>query len=141
MRLPKAFQAHGKINQLVQNIDYAPTFLELAGIPVPADIQGESLLPLLKGESPENWRKALYYRFYEFPGEHALRQHYGVRTDRYKLIHFYNDCDTWELFDLKKDPTEMKNLYDDPKYKQLAENLKVQLRQLQEKYNDPDIKQ
>jgi arylsulfatase A-like enzyme len=140
MRLPKAYHAHGKISQLVQNIDYAPTILELAGIQIPSDIQGASLLPLLKGEKPANWRKSLYYHFYEFPGEHAVRRHYGIRTDRFKLIHFYNDCDTWELFDLKKDPSEMKNVYNDPKYKNLIENLKLQLRDLQEKYNDPIIR-
>jgi arylsulfatase A-like enzyme len=139
VRLPKAYHARGKISQLVQNIDYAPTFLEMAGVQVPSDIQGESLLPLLKGEKPKNWRKALYYHFYEFPGEHAVRRHYGIRTDRYKLIHFYNDCDIWELFDLKKDPGEMKNLIDNPKYKPLIEDLKSQLKQLQEKYNDPII--
>lgn len=139
MRLPKAYQAHGKISQLVQNIDYAPTLLDLAGVSVPSDIQGESLLPLLKGENPASWRKSLYYHYYEFPGEHAVRRHYGIRTDRYKLIHFYNNIDTWELFDLKKDPAEMKNLIDDPKYKPLIDDLKAQLKKLQEKYQDPII--
>lgn len=141
MRLPKAYHAHGKVSQLVQNIDYAPTFLELAGVSVPEDIQGQSLLPLLKGEKPAGWRKSLYYHFYEFPGEHAVRRHCGIRTDRYKLIHFYNDIDTWELFDLKKDPSEMTNLIDNPKYKPLIDDLKTQLKQLQEKYNDPIINQ
>lgn len=139
MRLPKAYHAHGKVSQLVQNIDYAPTFLELAGVSVPEDIQGQSLLPLLKGEKPAGWRKSLYYHFYEFPGEHAVRRHCGIRTDRYKLIHFYNEIDTWELFDLKKDPSEMTNLIDNPKYKPLIDDLKTQLKQLQEKYNDPII--
>lgn len=141
MRLPKAYHAHGKVSQLVQNIDYAPTFLELAGVSVPEDIQGQSLLPLLKGEKPAGWRKSLYYHFYEFPGEHAVRRHCGIRTDRYKLIHFYNDIDTWELFDLKKDPSEMTNLIDNPKYKPLIDDLKTQMKQLQEKYNDPIINQ
>jgi arylsulfatase A-like enzyme len=141
MRLPNAYHAHGKVSQLVQNIDYAPTFLELAGVPVPEDIQGQSLLPLLKGEKTAGWRKSLYYHFYEFPGEHAVRRHCGIRTDRYKLIHFYSDIDTWELFDLKKDPSEMINLIDNPKYKPLIDDLKAQLKQLQEKYNDPIINQ
>lgn len=141
MRLPKAYHAQGKVSQLVQNIDYAPTFLELAGVPVPEDIQGQSLVPLLKGEKPENWRKSLYYHFYEFPGEHAVRRHYGIRTDRYKLIHFYNDIDTWELFDLKKDPSEMKNLIDNPKYKSIIADMKAQLKKLQEQYRDPIINQ
>ncbi len=137
MRLPKAYHAHGKISQLVQNIDYAPTFLELAGIQFPSGIQGESLLPLLKGEKPDHWRKSLYYHFYEFPGEHAVRRHFGIRTDRYKLIHFYNDCDTWELYDLKKDPMEMINLISSLKYAEIVKNLKIELSALQEKYNDP----
>jgi arylsulfatase A-like enzyme len=141
IRMPPAYKAHGKVSRLVQNIDYAPTFLELAGLPVPSDIQGESLFPLLKGESPKNWRKALYYHYYEFPGEHAVRRHYGIRTERYKLIHFYNDCDKWELFDLKKDPGEMRNLYDDPQFNPLIDQLKIRLRELQVKYQDPVLRQ
>jgi arylsulfatase A-like enzyme len=137
MRLPKACHAHGKIDQLVQNIDYAPTFLELAGVAVPSDIQGESLIPLLNGKSSAGWRKAIYYHYYEFPGEHAVRRHYGIRTERYKLIHFYNDYDRWELFDLKKDPSEMKNLYGETRYKPLIESLKSELYELQVKYEDP----
>ena len=111
MRLPKGFDRKGDITEMVQNIDYAPTFLELAGATVPEDIQGVSLLPLLKGEHPADWRKSLYYHFYEYPAEHMVKRHYGVRTDRYKLIHFYNDIDEWELYDLQADPTEMHNLY------------------------------
>ena len=117
MRLPKDFQARGDIPQLVQNIDYAPTFLDLAGAPIPDDIQGVSLLPLLRGEKPADWRKSLYYHFYEYPAEHMVKRHYGVRTERYKLIHFYNDIDEWELYDLQEDPTEMHNLYGQPGYR------------------------
>jgi arylsulfatase A-like enzyme len=137
MRLPKSYNAHGNVDRLVQNIDYAPTFLELAGVPIPPDIQGESLVHLLNGKSPESWRKALYYHFYEFPGEHAVRRHFGIRNERYKLIHFYNDINTWELYDLKEDPTEMNNLIDNPDYKSLIDDLKIQLRALQEQYQDP----
>ena len=115
MRLPGGKK--GDIPQLVQNIDYAPTFLELAGVPIPADIQGESLLPLLKGERPENWRNSLYYHYYEYPAEHSVKRHYGVRDDRYKLIHFYNDIDVWELYDLQEDPHEM-NTYGKPSTRQ-----------------------
>ena len=111
MRWRKGFGRKGEITELVQNIDYAPTFLEFAGAPVPEYVQGVSLLPLLKGEKPVDWRKSLYHHFYEYPAEHMVKRHYGVRTERYKLIHFYNDIDVWELYDLQADPTEMHNLY------------------------------
>ena len=137
MHLPKDFKAKGEIPQMVQNIDYTPTFLELAGAPIPEDIQGISLVSLLKGEKPANWRKSLYYHFYEFPAEHMVKRHYGVRTDRYKLIHFYNDIDEWELYDLKEDPTEMCNLYGQPGYEKITEDLKAELVQLQIQYKDP----
>lgn len=137
MHLPKDFKAKGEIPQMVQNIDYAPTFLELAGAPIPEDIQGVSLVPLLKGEKPADWRKSLYYHFYEFPAEHMVKRHYGVRTDCYKLIHFYNDIDEWELYDLKEDPAEMHNLYGQPGYEKITEDLKTELMQLQIQYKDP----
>lgn len=134
MRLPGGKQ--GVINQLVQNIDYAPTLLEIANVPIPEDIQGQSLLPLLKGEQPADWRKALYYHYHEYPGEHKVRKHYGIRTDRFKLIHFYDDIDEWELFDLQVDPSEMNNIYNDDN-KELIDSLKKELRALQIYYNDP----
>ena len=137
MRLPKGFDRKGDITELVQNIDYAPTFLELAGAPVPEDIQGVSLLPLLKGEKPADWRKSLYYHFYEYPAEHMVKRHYGVRTERYKLIHFYNDIDVWELYDLQADPTEMHNLYGQKEYEPVVTELKTELARLQEQYKDP----
>ena len=135
MRLPHG--KRGEVKQLVQNIDYAPTFLELAGVEVPDDIQGESLLPLLKGENPKEWRKSLYYHFYEYPAEHAVKRHYGVRTERYKLIHFYNDIDVWELYDVKNDPNDMHNLYGQPGYEKITEELKDELKRLQLEYDDP----
>ena len=131
------FCRKGDITELVQNIDYAPTFLELAGAPVPEDIQGVSLLPLLKGEKPADWRKSLYYHFYEYPAEHMVKRHYGVRTERYKLIHFYNDIDVWELYDLQADPTEMHNLYGQKEYESVVTELKAELARLQEQYKDP----
>ena len=137
MRLPKGFDRKGDITELVQNIDYAPTFLELAGAPVPEDIQGVSLLPLLKGEKPADWRKSLYYHFYEYPAEHMVKRHYGIRTNKYKLIHFYNDIDEWELYDLQKDPNELHNLYGQSEYDSIVNNLKKQMLELQEEYNDP----
>ena len=137
MRLPKGFDRRGDITEMVQNIDYAPTFLELAGVEIPSDIQGVSLVPLLKGKQPENWRKALYYHFYEYPAEHMVKRHYGVRTERYKLIHFYNDINWWELYDMKTDPSEMHNLYGQPEYESVVNELKEELQKLQEQYNDP----
>ena len=137
MHLPKGLDKRGDIPQLVQNIDYAPTFLELAGAEIPEDIQGVSLVPLLKGEAPKDWRKSLYYHFYEYPAEHMVKRHYGVRTDHYKLIHFYNDIDEWELYDLKEDPTEMHNIYGKPGMEEITKNLREELLRLQEQYNDP----
>lgn len=135
-RLPGA-PAGVRRDELVQNIDFAPTFLELAGVEVPKDIQGESLLPILKGEHPKNWRKSLYYHFYEFPGEHNVNRHYGVFDGRYKLIHFYNDTDTWEFYDLKKDPNEMHNLINSRKYKRKIRKAQRELKRLQIYYDDP----
>ena len=137
MRLPDGFDRRGDITEMVQNIDYAPTFLEIAGVEVPEDIQGVSLLPLLKGEHPEDWRNSIYYHFYEYPAEHAVKRHYGVRNDRYKLIHFYNDIDTWELYDLQEDPHEMNNLYGKPGTEEITKHMKEELKKLQEQYDDP----
>ena len=137
MNLPEGFDRKGDVDEMVQNIDYAPTFLELAGLPVPEDIHGESFLPLLKGKKPANWRKSLYYHFYEYPAVHMVKRHYGVRTDRYKLIHYYNDIDSWELFDLHEDPQELNNLYGKPEYKKITKKLIKELERLQKQYDDP----
>ena len=135
MRLPSGYARRGRVEEMVQNIDYAPTFLEMAGVEIPSDIQGISLVPLLKEDkSPRQWRKQLYYHFYEYPAEHMVKRHYGVRTDRYKLIHFYNDIDAWELYDLQTDPMEMHNVYDDPSYAKIRKRLHAQLEQLQSEY-------
>lgn len=127
----------GNINNMVQNIDHASTFLELAGAEIPNDIQGDSYLPLLKGENIEDWRNSIYYHYYEYPAEHMVKKHYGIRTDRYKLIHFYDDIDEWELYDLENDKQEMNNLYGDPNYDTITTELKDQLRLLQVQYDDP----
>ena len=128
---------HGVINQMVQNIDYAPTFLDVAGAKIPSDIQGRSFLPLLQGKKPADWRQSLYYHYYEYPAEHSVCRHYGIRTKRYSLMHFYNDIDAWELYDLKKDPEQMHNIYGKPGTEKLTKNLKKQLLQLQVQYDDP----
>ncbi len=147
MRLPGGKK--GDVAQLVQNIDYAPTFLELAGVPVPEDIQGESLLPLLQGRQPKHWRKALYYHYYEYPAEHTVRRHYGVRDNRYKLIHFYpatldgikvkDNIDCWELYDLKNDPNELHNIYGQRGTKRLTRRLQKALHELQVQYHAPEL--
>ena len=137
MMLPKGMDRRGDITEMVQNIDYAPTFLEIAGVEKPADMQGESLLPLLKGEHPQDWRDALYYHFYEYPAEHSVKRHYGVRDGRYKLIHFYNDIDHWELYDLQRDPTEMHNIYGAKGTDSIAAGMRGKLKALQEQYDDP----
>lgn len=138
MHLPEGFARRGDVEQLVQNIDYTPTFLELAGVAIPEDIQGESLLPLFREEAKQPaWRESLYYHFYEYPAEHAAKRHYGIRTERYKLIHFYNDIDSWELYDLREDPMEMNNLYGKEGYDEVSASLHTALRELQERYDDP----
>ena len=128
---------HGVVSEMVQNIDYAPTFLEAAGAKVPSDIQGRSFLPLLQGRKPSGWRQSLYYHYYEYPAEHSVCRHYGIRTKRYSLMHFYNDIDSWELYDLKTDPEQMNNIYGKPGTEKLTKELKKQLLQLQVQYDDP----
>lgn len=125
----------GSVNaDLVQNVDFAPTLLELAGVPVPPEMQGKSLVPLLKGTTPPDWRRSVYYQFFEDEGAHKVPRHYGVRTDRYKLIHFYK-LDEWELFDLKNDPQELNSLYGKPGYEQVTAELKEEIRRLQGEAN------
>lgn len=138
MKLPSKIKK-GTVNQLVQNIDYAPTFLELAGAEIPNDMQGKSLLPLLSEEKNSEWRDALYYHYYEYPGPHDVKRHYGVRTDKHKLIHFYNDIDQWELYDLEEDPSEINNLYGKEGYEDITQSMYTQLLDLQKKYNDTTI--
>lgn len=121
---------------LIQNLDYAETFLELAGAPIPNDMQGLSLIPLLQGQSPANWRRSIYYHYYEYPSYHMVPRHYGIRTERHKLMHFYQFGDEWELYDLQTDPDELHNLYGQPEQAQLTARLKQQLITLQQYYED-----
>ena len=136
MRLPGG--AKGEATELVQNIDYAATFLDVAGVDIPQDIQGVSLLPLLKGEKSIEGRDAIYYHFFEYPAEHMVKKHYGVRTDRYKLIHFYDDIDAWELYDLEKDPSEMNNIYGKEGTEAITAELKKRLVELQKEYGEEE---
>ncbi len=119
------------------NCDFAPTFLDLAGQPVPADMQGRSFLPIWKGKTPKNWRKSMYYRYYHDPGDHNTRAHYGVRTATHKLIYFWKK-DQWECYDLVADPHEMNNIYNDPKSQKLVANLKQELSRLRKELKDDD---
>lgn len=131
--------APGSIDKdIVSNLDFAETFLDAAGITVPGDMQGKSLVPLLKGQKPADWRTEHYYHYYEYPAVHSVKRHYGISTDRYILIHFYYDNDEWELYDLQKDPDEMKNIYADPAYKQVREDLRVRLKEIRSKYKEND---
>lgn len=123
---------------MVSNLDFAGTFLDLAGAKIPADMQGESMLPLIRGENVPGWRTAHYYHYYEYPAVHSVKRHYGVSTERYKLIHYYYDIDEWELYDLQKDPMELKNVYDLPEYSSVKADLHKRLEKLQAKYGDSD---
>ncbi|MEO0477661.1 MAG: sulfatase [Planctomycetota bacterium] len=124
------------VNELmVQNLDYAPTFLAMAGAKVPEDMQGASLVSLLMGQQPDDWRKSIYYHYYEYPSVHMVPRHYGIRTERHKLMHFYQ-YDEWEMYDLETDPDELTNLYDEPAQQDQIKALKQQLEALREHYQD-----
>jgi arylsulfatase A-like enzyme len=124
------------IDALVQNIDYAPTFLDLAGVPFPDDIQGRSLTPLFAGDPPAGWRQSLYYN-YDDGNAYNLPTIEGVRTTRYKLINYYKPRQAWELFDLKTDPLELNNVHDDPEYAKVKDELKHELARLRRQYKSP----
>lgn len=138
IRYPQKIKAGSVNNEMALNLDFAPTFLDLAGVEKPEYMQGASLLPLFSSETPDNWRTSVYYHYYEYPGWHAVKRHYGIRTQRFKLIHFYYDIDEWELYDLEKDPNEMLNVYNDPEYQQIRDSLTIQLHDLQKSYGDSD---
>jgi arylsulfatase A-like enzyme len=137
MRYPGKIKEGTIVAELTQNIDFAPTFLDYTGTEIPQDMQGVSFRPLLENRQPENWRKSLYYHYYEFPGFHSVRAHYGVKTKRYKLIHFYRE-DIWELFDLETDPLEIKNIYEKAGTEEITTELKKELQRLQALYEVPE---
>lgn len=134
VRYPEEIKQKTQTGKLAQNLDLAPTLLDVAGIPVPDDMQGKSLRRIWLEDDPA-WRDAIYYHYYE--KGFGATPHYGVRTDRYKLIHFYDVLDSWEFYDLQKDPYEMLNLYQDPAYAQEVKELKDRLTELQSEYKDP----
>ena len=138
IKWPNIISAGTTEEEMVQNLDFAQTFLEIAGVIPPNDMQGESLLPLLKGEREKWTRDAVYYHYYEYPAEHAVKRHYGIATKEFKLIHFYHDVDEWELYDRRKDPQETNNVYDKNEYAEITRELKSKLESLRSKYNDSD---
>ena len=137
IRWPGTVEAGSRNADLIQNIDFAPTFLEIAGASIPEAIQGRSIVPLLKGNRPGDWRESIYYHYYEFPGAHSVRRHYGVRTERYKLIHFYRKQE-WEFYDLATDPDEMWNQFASPNYQETVASIKDELQRLRTLYQVTD---
>jgi arylsulfatase A-like enzyme len=137
VKYPKEIDPGTVSDALVQNLDFAPTFLDYAGVEIPEDMQGKSMRRLMSGEDSE-WRDAVYYTYYEYPSIHMVKRHYGVATDRYKLMHFYYDIDEWELYDLENDPNEMTNVYDQPAYAEVREMMHHKLDSIRQHYGDSD---
>ena len=137
VRWPAVIRPGARIDAMALNVDFAPTFLEAAGLATPLEMQGRSLLPVLRGRTPGNWRTSMYYRYYHDPGDHNTRQHYGVRTLTHKLIYYWTK-DQWELFDLVNDPTEMNNLYGQPGHERITAELKAELVRLKKALRDED---
>jgi len=138
IRYPPMIRKGIRLNNLVMNLDLAPTFLDLAEVPVPPDMQGKSLLPLFSPTARNPWRSGVYYHYYEFPGEHHVYRHFGIRNDRFKLIRFYGPKDFWELYDLEKDPHELMNLAQDEQYHGQLTTLKQELLRLILQYEDKE---
>jgi arylsulfatase A-like enzyme len=136
-RFPSRIKPSTTNDKIILNVDFAPTFLALAKLDVPQDVQGRSLVPLLEGKKPDDWRTSMYYRYYHYPGDHRVQPHWGVRTDRYKLIYF-NKLDCWELFDLQKDPHELRNIYNEPGYAKKRDELKAEIVRLRKDLDDRD---
>lgn len=136
IRYPKSIAPKTVVKDIVSNIDMAPTVLEMAGIAIPEEVQGRSFYQNLKGKTPKDWRQSMYYHYYEYPFWHHVQPHYGIRNERYKLIHFYYDVDVWEFYDLKKDPSEMNNLIHSKKHAALIEKTKKELLDLKKEYGN-----
>ena len=140
VKYPERIKA-GSVNEdIITNIDFAPTLLELAGITTTQKMQGTSFVPVLEGNTPKDWQDAMYYHYYEFPFWHHVQPHYGIRTQKYTLAHFYYNIDVWELYDLEKDPNQMNNIYNNTNYASTITELKVKLKNLMIKYeNDKSL--
>jgi len=140
VRFPGEISPGSKSEKMALNLDFAPTLLDYAGVKIPDEMQGQSLRPILDGDNPENWRESMYYHYYEYPhGWHEVKKHYGIRTARYKLIHFYDDIDAWELYDLQEDPNELNNLIENPDKQELIAELKIHLKELMMQYKVDDV--
>ncbi len=143
LRTPFVLRWPGKVRpgstngDIVSVLDFAQTLLDAAGVQAPADMQGRSLMPLLRGEHPKDWRTSFYYHFYEFPTPNRVRPHEAVVTQRYKLAHYYGDVDDWELYDLKRNPLETINFISDPSYAKVIKDLKAELTRLRSQYHVP----
>jgi arylsulfatase A-like enzyme len=144
VRWPGVVRPGGSSRAIVSNLDFAETFLDIAAVKPPDDMQGRSLVPLLKGETPSDWRKSFYYHYYEYPAVHSVRRHCGVADGRYKLIRFYPNAwdpepiDEWELYDLASDAKELKSVYGDPKYAEVQKRLEADLARLRRQLKVPD---
>ena len=136
IRYPNKIKPKTIVSDIVSNIDFAPTLLDMAGVVIPKEVQGKSFFNNLKGHTAKNWRQSMYYHYYEYPFWHHVQPHYGIRTTRYKLIHFYYDVDVWELYDLKNDPSELNNLISSKEYAPLIKKLKKQLNELKTGYGN-----
>ncbi len=137
VRWPGVTKPGSVSRDLVLNLDFPETFLEAAGLPIPGDMQGKSLKPILAGQTPADWRQHFYYHYYEFPGPHSVRRHYGVRSNRYTLVYYYT-LDEWELFDRQTDPQQMKSVYSDVSYADVVTELKRELARLRSELKVPE---
>ncbi len=139
IRYPREIEAGSVTDKIVLNVDFAPTFLDYAGLSVPADMQGRSFRPLTRGEAPSDWRTSMYYRYFMHLAHHHVFAHYGLRTERYKLIYYYEDDPgprEWELFDLQEDPCEMRSVYGEPAYAEVVSGCQEELRRLRHELGD-----
>jgi arylsulfatase A-like enzyme len=136
IRYPGKIKAGTVVNDIVSNIDFAPTLLEMAGVSIPEKVQGNSFFKILKGQASNNWRQSMYYHYYEYPYYHRVQPHYGIRNQRYKLIHFYYNIDAWEFYDLENDPSEMNNLINNSAHASTISLLKSELYKLKDSYGN-----
>ena len=137
VRWPGVVKPGSRNSNIVSNLDFAETFLDIAGAKIPKDMQGTSIVPLLKNQTPKDWRTHFYYHYYEFPGAHSVARHYGVTNGRHKLMYFYQN-DEWELFDLNKDPNELLSVYGNSDYAKVQTDLLTELKRLRVHYKVPE---